>query len=547
MTNLERMKVAHRLFILAALAFVGIAIIILNGARSSDELLSEYRQIKTRHLVEVAYGVVAHWQAREKLGELSTSEAQAQAMRELQSLRYEGNEYFWINDMNLRMLMHPVKPELNGKDMGDFKDPDGKPIFQMFVEAMRKNGAGFVSYKWPKPGRDTPVAKISYVKAFQPWGWLIGSGIYVDDVNHIYWNHVAQNGSIALLLVAILLLAIWRVCKSITRQLGGEPSYALSVAERVSAGDFSTPVTLRRGDRGSVLQAMSIMQQNLTAIIRDIQSATEQIAAAVSRLSTTATSIRVASENQAEAANATASAVAQISASIGQISENANDTEAESVATADLSKNGELLAQQASERIAAVAKTVDVATRQIQSLKERLAEINSFSMVIKEIADQTNLLALNAAIEAARAGEQGRGFAVVADEVRKLAERSSKATSRIAQVIAGVENDTDTTVDSIDAIVPQVDRGAAMSSEAAQALNRINAGSVTTLARVRDVAHAMSELHEASNNINSNVERIASMVEKNGQSIKSAAAIGDELQHLAASLGERVACFRVGV
>ncbi|RYY84854.1 MAG: chemotaxis protein, partial [Comamonadaceae bacterium] len=136
------------------------------------------RMDSTRRLVEVAHGIVAAAQAEEAAGTLDRAQAQKLALRQLEKLRYDGKEYFWVQDMQPRMLMHPIKPDLNGKDLAALKDPNGLPLFVAMADVVRKDGKGSVAYQWPRPGSDVPVDKISYVQGFAPWGWVIGTGVY---------------------------------------------------------------------------------------------------------------------------------------------------------------------------------------------------------------------------------------------------------------------------------------------------------------------------------------------------------------------------------
>ncbi len=545
MNHLARFKVSHRLVLLTLLALLGIAVIIGEALWSSDTQLREDRRVKTRHLVEVAHGIIAGWQSLEAKGELTKEQAQARAIAQLKGLRYEKNEYFWVNDMHPTMVMHPIKPALDGSDLSDFKDPNGTRLFVKAVEVVQKSGTGFVSYMWPKPGHDKPVSKISYVSGFSPWGWVIGSGIYVDDVDRLFWGNAMRSLLIAAGLAIALMVAAWGIGGSITRQLGGEPGYANEIARRVAAGDLTGQVQLKSGDQTSVLYAMSVMQSNLTKIIREIQQGAGDIASAVRRVAADSNNIRVASESQSAAATSTASAVNQITASIGQVSDSANETESESVQTAALSKSGESLAKQASEGIAAVAKTVDIATQQIQSLKGRLAEIDSFSMVIKEIADQTNLLALNAAIEAARAGEQGRGFAVVADEVRKLAERTTRSTEEIRQVVATIQDGSERAVVGMERAVAAVKSGETLAAQAGESTNEITSRADSMVNEVSSISAALKEQGAASNEIATRVENIVRMSEENSVSAQSSSKAAQQLRELAQEMIGQVGRFRV--
>ncbi|NGZ29219.1 MAG: methyl-accepting chemotaxis protein, partial [Magnetococcales bacterium] len=184
---------------------------------SLEQAMMEDRQSRTRMLVEVAHGVMDHFYQKEKAGTLPRIDAQNAAKEAIKTLRYQEKDYFWINDMQPVMVMHPYKPELDGKNVSESKDPAGKFLFREFVRVVQEKGGGFVDYQWPKPGMDKPAPKISYVKGFQPWGWIIGSGIYVDDVETAFWQKARYD--LSQLVVALIFMAVvsFLVMKSIKR------------------------------------------------------------------------------------------------------------------------------------------------------------------------------------------------------------------------------------------------------------------------------------------------------------------------------------------
>jgi diguanylate cyclase (GGDEF)-like protein/PAS domain S-box-containing protein len=216
-----------RLFMIVAVALGAMVLIATLALMDERSRLMEDRAVKTRHLVESAHGVLVHFHALQQRGELTEGEAKHAALDTIRTMRYDGSEYFWINDLQPRMVMHPMMPELDGKDLSDFTDPNGKRLFVAFVDTVRQNGAGFVDYLWPEPGLTRPVPKISYVKGFSPWGWVIGSGIYIDDVNRIFWD--AMRWQVGIIAVAILLLggSMVLVARRVEREING---YAAKLA-----------------------------------------------------------------------------------------------------------------------------------------------------------------------------------------------------------------------------------------------------------------------------------------------------------------------------
>jgi methyl-accepting chemotaxis protein len=255
--------------------------------------------------------------------------------------------------------------------------------------------------------------------------------------------------------------------------------------------------------------------------------------------------IRSGSHDQQEASATTAASVEEVTASIGQVADRAREALESSQEAGNLADEGARIVHDVSGEMTALADGVNSTSRQVEALGERSREIGNIVGVIREIADQTNLLALNAAIEAARAGEQGRGFAVVADEVRKLAERTGSATVDISRTIDTIQKDTSSVVDAMRASGARVGQGVAMATQAAESLAKINEGTHLTRSRVDEIARAMGEQSIAGAEISRNVDRIAGMAQENAKSVEETAEDAQHLQKLADTLQHLVGKFKV--
>ncbi|BAL23774.1 methyl-accepting chemotaxis protein [Azoarcus sp. KH32C] len=546
MVNLYQVSVGTRLRLIVIIAFALFAAVMLEAVTSLREVMLEERQASVRHAVESAIGVVEHFQKLEAAGELSKDDAQKAAKAAVKGLRYGDGEYFFITDMVPHTLMHPIKPELDGKDMRDTADPKGKHLFVEFVDVVRKSGSGYVDYLWPKPGSNEPQPKLSYVKGFAPWGWIVGSGVYVNDVEEVFRHHALDSILLGLLAALMILGVSWYIGRGILRQLGGEPADLQRIAASIADRDLTSRMTVKAGDSRSITYAMDQMQSRLSEVIRRVRDNAHDVSEAVRQAAGAGRAIHDASMRQTEVAGSTAAAIEQMAVSVAHVSENTEEARGNSRRTADIAQRGEELARDASDGIAQISETVTSAAKQIQILRDRSGEIGEIANVIREISDQTNLLALNAAIEAARAGEQGRGFAVVADEVRKLAERSGAATAQISQVIVSVKAETESAVASIEEIVPKVDSGAKLSRLAAEALREIREGAHDTLSRLEEVVLSMKELTSASNSVATNMQEVAEMAERSSDEIRSSTESTERLTQSADALDQLTAGFRVG-
>ena len=431
---------------IAALVFL-FAVLLSNERHQ----LLEDRQDKVRNLVEVAHATIAFYEGEARAGRLSTEDAQKAAMAAIRAMRYDKVEYFWIHNLNNLMVMHPIKPDLEGKPLDQLKDKNGKFFFVEFNKVVNAQGAGFVDYLWPKPGSDEGVPKLSYVQGFTPWNWVIGSGIYIDDVDAKFRADAIKLMIWGLGIGGFVAISLLLLSRNIIRTLGGDPSLASAVTKRIAAGDLTTTVDCAAGDNDSLLANIRTMQHTLRDMISTIIGNAEQVATSADELMHASEEVADRARQQSDAASSMAAAVEEMAVSIDQVKENADEAHGISIDAGNISQEGAAVIHNAANEMRKISDAVQSSSAIVEDLGRQSDQITSIVNTIKEIADQTNLLALNAAIEAARAGEQGRGFAVVADEVRKLAERTSLSTTEIGGMVGKIQNGTRSAVNSMQA------------------------------------------------------------------------------------------------
>ena len=542
MKEKNNMRISTRMQILIGLTLIGLLVLCFAALFQLKGTMLDDRKQKTRNLVEVALGTLAYHHKLAEDGKLSVDAAKEAARESLRGLRYDTSDYFFIIDTNANYVLMPPKPASEGQNAADTKDANGKLIFQELIAAGQRGG-GFVDYVFPRPGQQKSEPKLSYAGSFTPWGWVLGTGIYIDDVETEYWKGMLSLGGISLVLLVLLSLIGWRVSAGILQQLGGEPAEATAVMQQVAAGDLTAAVGNRPD--GSLLHALGAMVTSLRELVKEINVGANQVVQNAEQISLASREVSIAAEHQSDATSAMAAAIEELTVSSTHISDSASDTEQDSLAAMSEAGEGSQRVEQATVAIQKIATTVAEASRQIHELEGRTKLVSSIANVIKDIAGQTNLLALNAAIEAARASEQGRGFAVVADEVRKLAERTSSATIEIEQMIVGIQKDTVGAVSAMNSALPEVEHGVELASSASASLRAIEAGAGRTLGRVREVADATREQSAASTSIAQRVETIAQMVEETSSTIRGTAETATQLELIAQGLKAQIGRFRV--
>ncbi len=525
---------------------ISIVTLILIGAGTifyilpmQKQKLMDEKSLKTRNLVEVAHSIISDYGKMAEEGKISQDEAKKLAIQRINALRYNDNDYFWINDLSPKMIMHPITPELNGKDLSENKDPNGKMIFVEMANLAKNKGAGFVDYMWPKSDSSKPMPKISYVKQYKPWGWVVGSGIYVDDVMSEV-ERIQYSVLFGLLGCSIIALIL---AMSIAGMIVRPLKKAVECADRLSMGDLDVDIKIESKDEtGQLMTSMKTMVKNLRdtanvaqkisqgdftvevkplsekdilgnaflfmvdklrSIVQKVGMAINNVASGSNQLSAASEELSQGSTEQAASAEEASSSMEQMASNIHQNAQNAQETERIALtASNDAIEGGE-----------AVSATV-------KAMREVAGKIN----IICDISRQTNMLALNAAIEAARAGEHGKGFAVVAAEIRKLAERSQKAAVDIGELS---------------------DSSIQVAEKAGMLLEKIVPNIRKTAELVQEIAAASLEQNVGAEQINNAIQQLNQVIQTNAEASEEMASTSEELSAQAESLREAMAFFRL--
>ncbi len=362
---LDTLKFKSKIVLLVTATFIGLAIGALSDAASLRQDLMDARKLQVRSIVETAVQVAAALHARAQAGGLSDEEARARAAQAIQDMRYGGrdgkSEYLYIYGANGTTVMHPIRTEWIGRNMVDeVRDGKGRYTLRDILAIAGASGAGFVDTSFPRPGSTEPVDKLQYVASFGPWNWVIGTGVYVDDVDQAYWSSIGTRLSINVAIMLVIVALGVLIARSVLRQLGGEPADAVQVMKRAAAGDLT--VDIPQSSAGSLLGELSRMLCAIRQMVGDISSKSDIVRRTAEGISVASGQVAVASHRQADSASAMAAAVEQLTVSINQISESAHDTERYSSAAAPAAGAGAAAAAPAAAAGAAAPAAARQAT-----------------------------------------------------------------------------------------------------------------------------------------------------------------------------------------
>ncbi|SDT98649.1 methyl-accepting chemotaxis protein [Halopseudomonas salegens] len=548
MELLRKFKISQRIWIILAVAVIAM---LIQASISLANLYAEYRDaeiVKATHLVEVAHDLMGHYHEKEVQGEMSREEAQREALAVLERMRYDGNEYYWVNDMNHIMIMHPFAPQTVGVDLTSMQNEDSENIIVEMVQLAREHGTAHFEYTWTRPGdvpgEDDGVGRMAAVTHFEPWDYMIGTGVFIDDMQAKFRTEMINTLIKVLLITLFMAIIVIIVARSIARPLKLVVHAMHDIAS--GEGDLTRKLDERGNDELSELSKhFNLFSYNLRNLVSQLGDSARQLIAAGEQLDGISSNSLRDMTRQSERMELMATAINEITYGVQDVAQNASSAAEEVSKANEGAEEGRRQVDLTIEEINHLSTSVKTAVAQMETLTADADEITSVLDVIRNIAEQTNLLALNAAIEAARAGEMGRGFAVVADEVRNLAQRSQQSTEEIHSIITKLQTNTQNVVSVINESSRYSELSVQQVNHAGEALGQIAASMQQLVALNASIASATTQQSTVVEDVNKNVVEAAELARETTDGAQQTAQASQHLTELGKQINSLVNRFKV--
>lgn len=511
------MKLKTQAYLLSGIILVALLALTATGLWTLRVASNMDNKARVTELFKSAYSILTEVEKMAIDGTLEEQQAKQLATRLLRNNIYKDNEYVYVADENMTFVATPLDPQLHGTSFNDFKDGDGNSVGQLIQRVLGNRTGQIVEYTWTQKQPDgTIVEKLSIAEKTPHWGWVVGTGIGFNEVNARFWSTAQWQLFLCVVIAGLILSSLIVSIKRMLALLGGEPKDVREAVQAVAEGRIQTSFETKAVD-GSIYHAVQQMSKSLAELVSNLNASMLALRGELQRVEDRAGSIAQLTETQQQSTEMIATAMTEMASSANNVADSAGDTARNTDEADKQSQHTQRLIHNTVDNIQGLAGQLGTASEAVANLDNDVNNIVKVLDVIGDIAEQTNLLALNAAIEAARAGEQGRGFAVVADEVRNLAGRTQSSTKEIQLMINNLQDGSRNAIQTMEVCAATSQSTVTESQNASEALQQI----VIALESISSMSHQIATAAAEQTQVSDDISKRINMIEESGNQLSN--------------------------
>ncbi|OQQ01030.1 chemotaxis protein [Vibrio splendidus] len=511
------MKLKTQAYLLSGIILIALLALTATGLWTLRVASNMDNKARVTELFKSAYSILTEVEKMAIDGTLKEEQAKQLATRLLRNNIYKDNEYVYVADENMTFVATPLDPQLHGTSFNDFKDGDGNSVGQLIQRVLGNRTGQIIEYTWTQKLPDGTIEeKLSIAEKTPHWGWVVGTGIGFNEVNARFWSTAQWQLFLCVVIAGLILSSLIVSIKRMLALLGGEPKDVREAVQAVAQGRIQTSFETQATD-GSIYHAVQQMSKSLAELVSNLDASMLALRGELQRVEDRAGSIAQLTDTQQQSTEMIATAMTEMASSANNVADSASDTACNTDEADKQSQHTQQLIHNTVDNIQGLAGQLGTASEAVANLDNDVNNIAKVLDVIGDIAEQTNLLALNAAIEAARAGEQGRGFAVVADEVRNLAGRTQSSTKEIQLMINNLQEGSRNAIQTMEVCAATSESTVTESQNASEALQQI----VVALESISSMSHQIATAAAEQTQVSDDISKRINMIEESGNQLSN--------------------------
>ena len=511
------MKLKTQAYLLSGIILIALLALTATGLWTLRVASNMDNKARVTELFKSAYSILTEVEKMAIDGTLEEEQAKQLATRLLRNNIYKDNEYVYVADENMTFVATPLDPQLHGTSFNDFKDGNGNSVGQLIQRVLGNRTGQIIEYTWTQKLPDGTIEeKLSIAEKTPHWGWVVGTGIGFNEVNARFWSTAQWQLFLCVVIAGLILSSLIVSIKRMLALLGGEPKDVREAVQAVAQGRIQTSFETQATD-GSIYHAVQQMSKSLAELVSNLDASMLALRGELQRVEDRAGSIAQLTETQQQSTEMIATAMTEMASSANNVADSASDTARNTDEADKQSQHTQQLIHNTVDNIQGLAGQLGTASEAVANLDNDVNNIAKVLDVIGDIAEQTNLLALNAAIEAARAGEQGRGFAVVADEVRNLAGRTQSSTKEIQLMINNLQEGSRNAIQTMEVCAATSESTVTESQNASEALQQI----VVALESISSMSHQIATAAAEQTQVSDDISKRINMIEESGNQLSN--------------------------